>query len=140
MRFNLEIVSPEKLTFSDAVDVVTVPTYEGEISILANHTPLVSIIQPGELRIKKGAEITYLAISGGFIQVTGHRVIILADAVERAEEIDLERAEKARERAQQMLEEKRHDQISRLDVGTMAALERALTRIKVARRRTTRGT
>ncbi len=133
MKFRLEIVTPERLVYSDDVDVLTVPTVQGEISILAKHVPLVSIISPGEIRIKKDNNIEYMAISGGFVQVIPNKVIILADAAERAEEIDLERAERARERAQKLMEEKRGDKISHAEA--MAAFQRALVRIKVARRK-----
>ncbi len=134
MKFHLEIVTPEHLVYSDDIDVLTVPTVQGEISILAKHVPLVTMINPGEIIIKKNNEIEYMAISGGFVQVIPNKVIILADAAERAEEIDLERAEQARERAQRLMEEKRGDKISHAEA--MAAFQRALVRIKVARRKT----
>ncbi len=134
MKFHLEIVTPEHLVYSDDVDVLTVPTVQGEISILARHVPLVTLINPGEIRIKKNNEVEYMAISGGFVQVIPNKVIILADAAERAEEIDLERAERARERAQKLMEEKRGDRISHAEA--MAAFQRALVRIKVGRRKT----
>lgn len=134
MKFRLEIVTPERIVYADDVDVLTVPTVTGEISILAKHTPLVSIISPGEIKIKKNNEIEYMAISGGFVQVFFNKVIILADTAERAEEIDLERAEQARERAQKLMEEKRGDKISHAEA--MASFQRALVRIKVGRRKT----
>ena len=133
MKFKLEIVTPERLSYADEVDMVTIPTAQGEIGILAHHMPLVSIISPGEIKIKKDRDINYMAITGGFVQVTSTKVMVLADAAERAEEIDMERALRARERAQKLLEEKRLDKMSHAE--TMASLQRALTRIKVARRR-----
>ncbi len=133
MKFHLEIVTPERLIYSDKIDVLTVPTVQGEISILAKHVPLVSIISPGEIRIKKNNEIEYIAITGGFVQVLPHKVIILADTAERAEEIDLERAMRARERAQKLMEEKRVDKITNAEA--MAAFQRALVRIKVGQRK-----
>ncbi|MCX7994377.1 MAG: F0F1 ATP synthase subunit epsilon [candidate division WOR-3 bacterium] len=133
MKFRLEIVTPERLVYSENVDVLTVPTVQGEISILARHVPLVSIITPGEIRIKKDDEIEYMAITGGFVQVLPHKVIILADAAERAEEIDIERAMRARERAQKLMEEKRGDKITHAEA--MAAFQRALVRIKVGQRK-----
>lgn len=133
MKFRLDIVTPERLVYSDDIDVLTVPTVQGEISILAKHVPLVSIISPGEIRIKKDNEIEYMAISGGFVQVTPNKVIILADTAERAEEIDIARAEQARLRAQKLLEEKRGDKISHAEA--MAAFQRALVRIKVGQRK-----
>jgi|UniRef100_A0A7V3RFU8 F-type H+-transporting ATPase subunit epsilon len=133
MKFRLEIVTPERLVYSEDVDVLTLPTVQGEISILAKHVPLVSIISPGEIKIKRDNEVEYMAITGGFVQVLPHKVIILADAAERAEEIDLERAMRARERAQKLLEERRGDKISHAEA--MAAFQRALVRIKVGQRK-----
>lgn len=136
MKFKLEIVTPERLVYSSDIDLVTIPTIQGEISILAHHIPLVTVIQPGEIRIRKETEISYMAIVGGFVQVTGSKVTILADAAERAEEIDLARAEIARQRAQKLLSEKRADNLSNTEA--IAALQRALVRIKVARRKGSR--
>ncbi|MGQ9701924.1 MAG: F0F1 ATP synthase subunit epsilon [bacterium] len=133
MKFHLEIVTPERLVYAQDVDVLTVPTIQGEISILAKHVPLVSIISPGEIKIKNDNEIEYMAISGGFVQVLPNKVIILADTAERAEEIDIERAEQARQRAQKLMEEKRGDKISHAEA--MAAFQRALIRIKVGQRK-----
>lgn len=133
MKFRLEIVTPERLVYSQDVDVLTVPTVQGEISILAKHVPLVSIISPGEIKIKKDNETEYMAISGGFVQVLPNKVIILADTAERAEEIDMERAEQARLRAQKLMEEKRGDKISHAEAT--AAFQRALIRIKVSQRK-----
>jgi len=137
MKFRLDIVSPERLVYSDEIDVLTVPTVQGEISILAHHIPLVTVIMPGEIRIKKGSDIEYMTITGGFIQVAKNKVTILADTAEKAEEIDVQRAEKARERARKLLEQKQLDKVSHAE--TMAALQRALLRIKVARHKSSRG-
>ncbi len=133
MKFRLDIVTPERLVYSQDVDVLTVPTVQGEISILAKHVPLVSIISPGEVKIKRDNEIEYMAISGGFVQVIPNKVIILADTAERAEEIDIARAEQARLRAQKLMEEKRGDKLSHAEA--MAAFQRALVRIKVGQRK-----
>ncbi len=133
MKFRLEIVTPERLVYSQDVDVLSVPTTQGEISILAKHVPLVTIISPGEIKIKNDNETEYIAITGGFVEVLPHKVIILADTAERAEEIDLERAMKARERAQKLMEEKREDKIANAEA--MAAFQRALIRIKVGQRK-----
>jgi len=133
MKFKLDIVTPERLVYSEDVDVVTIPTIEGEIGILANHTPIVSVIASGELKIKKAGEVNYMAISGGFVQFIKNKATILADAAERAEEIDMDRAEKARERAKKLLSEKQIDKIAHADA--IAALQRSLIRIRVAQRR-----
>jgi F-type H+-transporting ATPase subunit epsilon len=136
MKFKLDIVTPERLVYSEDVDVVTIPTIEGEIGILANHTPIVSVIASGELKIKKDGEVNYIAISGGFVQFMKNKATILADAAERAEEIDMNRAEKARERAKKLLSEKQIDKIAQADA--LAALQRSLIRIRVAQRHSTK--
>ena len=138
MKFKLDIVTPERLVYSEDVDIVTIPTIEGEIGILANHTPIVSVIASGEIKIKKDGEVNYMAITGGFVQFMQNKATILADAAERADEIDIERAEKARERAKKLLLEKQVDKIAQADA--MAALQRSLIRIKVAQRRKARTT
>jgi len=99
----LDIVSAERVVFSDDVDLVVAPGVEGQLGILPHHTPLMTTLQPGELRVKKGREEFFLAISGGFLEVRPDRVIVLADAAERAEEIDVARAEEAKRKAQERL-------------------------------------
>jgi F-type H+-transporting ATPase subunit epsilon len=133
MKFKLDIVTPERQIWSDDVDFVTIPTIQGEITVLANHVPVVSIIEPGELKIRKENENIFMAVTGGFFQVTGKKVTILADAAERAEEIDIERAERAREHAKQLLEEKKQEKVPNAEA--IAALQRSLARLKVASRR-----
>jgi F-type H+-transporting ATPase subunit epsilon len=133
MKFKLDIVTPERQIWSDDVDFVTIPTIQGEITVLANHVPVVSIIEPGELKIRKENENIFMAVTGGFFQVTGKKVTILADAAERAEEIDIARAERAREHAKQLLEEKKQEKVPNAEA--IAALQRSLARLKVASRR-----
>ena len=136
----LDIVTAERMVYSDDVDLVVAPGSEGQLGILPHHTPLMTTLLPGEVRIKKGSEELLLAITGGFLEVRPDRVVILADAAERAEEIDVERAEAARERARERLSQQRELGID----GTRAeaALRRSLTRLRVAemsrRRRTKR--
>ena len=129
----LEIVSAERLAYLDQVDVVVAPGIGGQLGILPHHAPLLTILQPGELVIKKeDEEDTYMAISGGFLEVMGNRVVVLADAAERAEEIDEARAQEAIRRAQEMLDSRTEEvNLER----AMAAILRSQTRLKVARRR-----
>lgn len=122
--------------YADDIEVLTTPTTQGEISIMANHVSLVTVIAPGEIRIKKDGATSFMSITGGFIQVARKKVTILADAAERADEIDLDRAERARERAKKLLDEKQLDRVTHAD--TVAALQRSLLRIKVARQRVPR--
>ena len=131
-KLRLDIVTAERAVYSDEVDLVVVPGIEGELGILPHHAPLMTMLEPGEMRIRKGGEETYLAVSGGFLEVRPDRVIILADTAERAEEIDANRAEAARRRAEEQLKK----QLPRADMASSeAALRRSLARLKVSTRR-----
>jgi len=125
----LDIVTAERVVYSEEVDMVIAPGVEGQLGILPHHTPLMTTLQAGELRVKKGGEEVSLAISGGFLEVRPDRVVVLADAAERAEEIDMARAEAAKRRAQQWLTE-RPSGIDEARAET--ALRRSLARLKVA--------
>jgi len=128
----LEIVTAEGVVFSDDVDVVVAPGVEGQLGILPHHAPLMTMLQPGELLVKRGGEEFFLAISGGFLEVRPDRIIVLADAAERAEEIDIARAEAAKRRAEELL--KSHP--PEVDAARAeAALLRSLARLKVVGRR-----
>ena len=136
-KIHFQIVTPEKITYHDDVDSITLPTQMGEITVLPNHAPLISSLKSGEAIIKKDGEEFSLAISGGFLQVQPkNKVVVLADAAERAEEISEERAEQARIRAEEILKEKRLDKAEMATAA--AALEKSLIRLKVARRRSKR--
>jgi F-type H+-transporting ATPase subunit epsilon len=132
----LEIVTAEGVAFSDDVDEVVAPGIDGELGLLPHHTPLMTMLSPGELRIVRGANDYFLAVSGGFLEVRPDRIIILADAAERADEIDIARAEAAKERAQQMI--KAHPSQAEM-AGAQAALQRSLVRLKVGEKRRRRG-
>jgi len=130
---HLKIVTPEREIFSGDVNMVIAPGSEGDLGILPRHTPLLSGLRPGELRIKRdGEDDIAMAIGGGFIEVEPETVLILADSAERADEIDLARAEAARQRALAALADRQG--VADL-AATEAALRRALVRLKVARRR-----
>lgn len=136
MKF--EITTPERTVYKADIDSVTVPTSTGEITVLPNHVPLVSQLIPGELTIRKGSEVTHLAVTGGYIEVrVGGEVALLADAAEKAEEIDLKRAEEARVRAAAAMETDRKDEQKFADAT--AGLERSLARLRVAKRARHRG-
>ena len=130
----LEIITVDGTVFDDNVNMVIAPGSDGVLGVLPRHTPLMTTLTYGELEIKKeGQPDQFFAIGGGFMEVRPHHVTILADSAERAEEIDLERAKAARERAETMLDEssdKKQD-FARAE----AALQRSITRLKVARRR-----
>ena len=131
-KINFKIATPEKVVFKAGVDQITLPTMQGEITILPNHIPLIGVLQPGEIRIKRGTEDTILSVSGGFIEVLADKVVALADTAERAEELDIERAEAAKKRAEEALENKRYDakEFARLS----AMIEKETARIRVAKK------
>ena len=129
----LDIVTAEGTVFSDDVDLVIAPGIEGEMAILPHHAPLMTTLQPGELITKKGDEEYSLAISGGFLEVRPDRVIVLADTCERAEDIDIARAEEAKSRAEKQLAE---GYVPEVDAARAeASIRRSLIRLKVAERR-----
>lgn len=130
--FQFKIVTPERVVFEDTVDEIILPTVEGEIAVLPNHIPLVTLLRAGILRIKKKGEETPLAVSSGVIEVDGKRVVVLADTAERADELSEEKIEKAREAAQKLMAEKRADSEGFAEAS--AALEREIARLKVAKR------
>ena len=104
MTLHLEIVTPERLAYEDDVDMVLVPGADGELGILPHHTPLVSLLGVGELRIRKGGEEESFAIAGGFLQVRPDKVVVMAETADLASEIDLEKAQEARREAERALE------------------------------------
>jgi len=133
MPLKVDIVTAERVVYSDeGVDEVVAPGIEGELTVLSQHAPLLTMIKPGVLRIVKGSDDVDMAITGGFLEVRDDRVTILADAAERAEDIDSVRAEEARRRAERALEERE----SKVELVEAAAeLQRALIRLKAVERR-----
>ena len=132
MTVKLDIVTAEQLVYSDDVDIVVAPGIDGELAVLPHHAPLMTMLKPGELRVRKGGEEIFMAITGGFLEVRPDRVTILADAAERAEDIDAARAEEAKRRAEERLSGK----LSEADmVRAEGALRRSLLRLRVAEKR-----
>ena len=128
----LEIITAEQQVYGDEVDLVVAPGIEGELGILAHHAPLMTALQPGEILIRKDGEETYLAVTGGFLEVMGNKVTILADACERSDEIDEERAQVAVNRATERMASQETDiQLER----AMSSILRAQVRLDVVRRR-----
>ena len=133
MPLRLEIVTPEKLAYEDDVDMVLVPGIDGEMGILPHHTPLVSLLGVGELKIRKGGSEESFAIAGGFLQVRPDKVVVMAETADLASEIDLEKAQQARAEAERALE---GGYVEGADLSVARAeLQRALIRIRVAERR-----
>ena len=108
MPLTLEIVTPDARVYSDTIDSVVIPTVEGEVGILPGHIPLLTQVQHGELRVTKGAETVLLAVSGGFAEIEGDRVHVLAEHAISEEKIDEKAVEAALRRAEQELEEAKH--------------------------------
>ncbi len=132
MPLHLEIVTAEKMVYQDDVDMVIAPAWDGEVGILPHHAALLTILQVGELRVKKGGSEQSLVIAGGFMEVSNGRVTVLADAAEHAEDIDVQRAEEARRRAQDSLTNRANVES---ELAAQAAMRRATVRIRIARSR-----
>ncbi|HEX7456083.1 MAG TPA: ATP synthase F1 subunit epsilon [Candidatus Nanoarchaeia archaeon] len=129
----IEVVTPEKVAYSEEADQVTLPTPDGEITILPNHIPLVSQLLPGELTVKKGSQYIVLASGGGFAEVTGKKVSVVTDLAQRPEEIDERDVEEARKRAEAALSER--EKLSEEEFAVTAAnLQKALAQLRVKRR------
>ena len=133
MPLLLEIVTPEKIAYSDTVDAVVLPGIQGELGVLPHHAPLVSMLGVGELRIRKGAEVEAFAIAGGFLQVRPDKVVVMAEMADMASDIDLEKAAEARREAEKALEGGFHEGADLS--AARAALQVALLRQRVAERR-----
>lgn len=131
---SLKIVTPEKVIYENNIEQVSVPTTTGEITILSHHVPLVSILQAGELKIKDKNGEQVMAVSGGFLEIkANNELVILADNAERAEEIDVDRAEQARQRAIEQMERTKAEED--VDYAKLqAVLEREMNRVRVGRK------
>lgn len=132
-NLHLEVVTPERVVVSEDVLGVVAPGSMGEFGILPGHVPFLTSLVPGELRYNSGSRSERLAVSAGFAEVSDNRVSVLVDAAEKAQEIDIERAKKALERARERLTMERGKQ----DVDHLRAeisLKRAIARIKVAQK------
>lgn len=105
MALTLEIVTPEARVFSDTIDTVVIPTVDGEIGILPGHIPLLTQVQDGELRVTKGTVVSFLAVGGGFAQVSGDKVSILAERAITEDKIDENAVENAMQRAEQAIKD-----------------------------------
>lgn len=131
-NIKFRIVTPERILFEEEVDQVSLPTQQGEITVLPNHIPLISILQPGELRFKKGGEEIPMVVSGGFIEVQPFEVTVLADTAERIEEIVEERAEEARKRAEEAMKAKKLD--AKEYAYLVSKIEKELARVRVVKK------
>jgi F-type H+-transporting ATPase subunit epsilon len=132
-KLQVEVVTGERVVFTeDEVDMVVAPGSDGTLGILPSHAPLITTLTSGELRIKKGGSEQSLVVFGGFMEVTPDKVVVLADSAERADEIDLSRAEDARRRAEVDIS----NRTGEVDLAQAeASLRRAAVRLRVGQRR-----
>ena len=129
MPLHVEVIAAEQVILAEDADMVVAQTASGQIAILPAHAPLVTLLVPGQLRLVRGAGEQVLAVAGGYLEVRVNQLVVLADAAERAEDIDLQRAISARERAEAVLAQKTSNaETARATV----ALSRAIARIRVA--------
>ncbi len=131
-RLRFELATPVRLVVAEDVDEVVAPGVQGYFGVLSGHVPFLTALQSGEVSYRVGRVEQYLAVSGGFAEVGGDRVTILAEHAERPEEIDRERAERARQRAERRLQGRTEEEIDY--ARALGAFSRALARLQVAAR------
>ncbi len=133
MKIKFKIATPEKVVYEDEVDQATLPTKMGEITILPNHIPVVSSLVAGEILVKKEGQEIPMATSGGFVELSENKIVILADTAERIDEIDEQKAEEAKQRVKELMERK--DSEAKVDYTALAAkMEKELARLRVAKK------
>ncbi len=129
----IEIITPEKISYSETADQVSLPTADGEITILPGHIPLLTQLLPGELTIKKGNQHIIMASGGGFAEITGDKVSVATDLAQKSEEINEKQAEEAKKRAEEAMRDR--ERLSEEEFAlTAASLQKALAQLRVKRR------
>ena len=128
-ELNLEIITPDKPIFNEVIESVTIPGTMGNFQILKNHAPLISTFDVGVVNVKSGSKLSYFSTSGGTVEVNNNKVLVLADSIEPIDQIDLDRAEKAKERAEERLKRKHEKDLD--EERAVIALKRAINRINV---------
>lgn len=134
MPIQCDIITQERIVFSGQVDSVNLPGSEGRMGILPNHSPLLSTLDFGEVMVRTAGREEFFAIGGGFVEIQPDHVTILADSAEQADEIDVERAERARELAEEVMRTGVKDDPDRI-AAVRASLLKAQVRVDVGRRR-----
>jgi F-type H+-transporting ATPase subunit epsilon len=129
-KLELEVVTPDRLVASESVDIVMAMGALGEFGILPGHIPFLTPLQPGELRYRKGSQLEYMAVTGGFAEISNNKVTVLAEAAEKAREIDIDRAKRAKERAEKRLAQAKTEDVDY--TRAEMALKRSLLRLRVA--------
>jgi F-type H+-transporting ATPase subunit epsilon len=137
MKLHLEIITPTKVVLSEEVDQLTIPTVNGEISILPNHVDLLTKVSTGEMLIKRNNKNDYFAIMGGFLEISQNKVTVLSDYASLAQDIEIAKVEEAKERAQKAMKERKTEEDFRV---ANAELAKSLLQLKVARKHKTRVT
>lgn len=131
--FKLNIVALDKVFYDGLCEALTIPAVDGEKGILASHEPMVMALAAGELRFTADGQEQVAAVGDGFVEITGEKVVVITDFAQRPEEIDVERAARAKERAEERIREKK----SQVEFAhSQAALARAIARMKVAKKHT----
>ncbi|HCA67016.1 MAG: ATP synthase F1 subunit epsilon [Candidatus Jacksonbacteria bacterium RIFOXYA2_FULL_44_7] len=134
--FHLRITTLERVVFDEETESVTLPGVTGEFTVLSGHIPFITSLKLGEITARNKAGEFFMGVSGGMAEVTGERVLVLADQAERAEEIDEQLAEEARNRAEALMSEKRGS--GEVFAAAEAELQQSLLRLKIARKHRTK--
>jgi F-type H+-transporting ATPase subunit epsilon len=132
MTLHVEIITPDQTAFEGEADSITLPTMSGEITVLRNHMPLLTIVKAGSMLIRKGGTEQLFAVTRGIAEIDGGQVRVLTDTADRAEDLELEAIEQAKLAAEQLKDERRHD--SEEFAAATAILERETARLQVVRR------
>lgn len=132
MKLKISVVTPEKTLIDEEADEITIPTTEGEITVLPEHVPLMAQIAPGELILRKAGKTDHLAVMGGFVEVDENSIIVLADFAVYAKDINAAKAEEAKNRAERAMKEKRTEEEFRVARDEFI---KAILELKVAKRK-----
>ncbi len=131
-ELNLEIITPEKPIFKIQIEAVTIPGTLGSFQILKDHAPLISSFEVGVIKVKKGSADSYYTTAGGTVEVNQNKVLVLADSIEKVSDIDLDRAEQSKKRAEERLQKSHAENID--EARARAALNRALNRLNAVKK------
>jgi len=131
-ELNLEIITPEKPVFKDQIEAVTIPGTMGSFQILKEHAPLISSFEIGIIKVKQGSTENFYTTSGGTVEVNKNQVLVLSDSIEQISDIDLNRAEQAKQRAEERLKKQSDENID--EARARAALNRALNRLNAVKK------
>jgi F-type H+-transporting ATPase subunit epsilon len=133
-KIQLKIATPERVIFQEEADQITLPTQEGEITILPNHRALITNLSPGIIELRTDGDSLEMAVSGGFLEIHNNKLTVLADTAERAEEIDIERAEQAKQRAEERKQRIRREYDEEQYASVISQIEKNLVRLKLGKR------